>query len=136
MISIWSIILAVVSASGFWTLITTILQNRKEKKSGVQQQLIKIVSQLNTMEIKIEDITKQIEYDKADQSRNKILQYGDQIRRKIKHSQQAYNQILQDIDNYLEYCSKNPTYQNNKANDSIRLIRQMYHICKLENSFI
>lgn len=136
MISAWSIIIAVISASGFWTLLTTILQNHKEKKNGVQQKLSAIVDQLNILEDRIQNMSKQIEYDKADQSRNKILQYGDQIRRKIAHSEQSYNQILQDIDNYLEYCSKHPTYQNNKAGDSIRLIRQAYHKCKLENSFI
>lgn len=94
------------------------------------------MDRLNCLKTKMQKISEQIEYDKADQSRNKILQYGDQIRRKVRHSEQAYNQILQDIDNYLEYCSKHPAYQNNKAKDSIKLIRQTYHKCKLENDFI
>ena len=73
---------------------------------------------------------------KAFDQRNRILRFADELRIKIDHSEEYFNQILEDVDAYEKYCKAHEGYKNSKANDAIALIREVYHECKAENKFI
>lgn len=73
---------------------------------------------------------------KAFDQRNRILRFADELRIKIDHSEEYFNQILEDVDAYESYCSEHEGYKNSKANDAIALVREVYHECKANNKFI
>jgi len=59
-------------------------------------------------------------------ARQRILRFNDELLFRTKHSKEHYDDVLEDIDMYEEYCMCHPEYKNNKANRAIEHIRNEY----------
>lgn len=78
----------------------------------------------------------EMQKDKAEARRTRILRFSDELRQDIRHSEESFNQVLEDIDAYTDYCADHPKYPNTKAETAIRRIKEVYHTCIKENSFL
>ena len=74
--------------------------------------------------------------ERADDSRRNIIIFDDEIRRKLGHSEESFNQVNEDITHYTEYCRSHANYQNSKAVSAIQNIRETYRQVKKEDAFI
>lgn len=73
----------------------------------------------------------------ANATRNRILRFDDELRRKIEHSEEFWNQTLDDVTSYRNFCNeKGDNYPNSKAEAAMTNIEETYHVCKKENKFI
>lgn len=95
-----------------------------------------VLARLDAIDEKITDIEYQLKVDKADNARNRILMFDDEIRRSIQHSEESYNQILESINFYNKFCHENPNYENSKAVNAIANINKVYQQVKFEDRFI
>ena len=68
--------------------------------------------------------------------RVRILRFGDEVRRKERHSQDSFDQVLSDMDEYDDYCDKHPGFKNNKTIVTQAKIREEYARCIEENDFL
>lgn len=73
---------------------------------------------------------------RADDARNRILRFDDELRRGMPHSLEFWRQIIRDCDFYVEYCKKNDDYINGTADSAIKNIRTTYDVVKEKNAFI
>lgn len=62
----------------------------------------------------------------ADEWRQKILTFNNQLLRDIPHTKEDFTEILLVIDEYEDYCEKNPGYKNNRAVHAINHIGKVY----------
>lgn len=92
----------------------------------VTEQLSGISEQLKTH---IEEDAK----DKAKHMRVRILRFADEILQGERHSQEHFNEILEDITEYNRYCASHPDFPNDKATISIGHIENVYR-ARLENN--
>ena len=76
------------------------------------------------------------EMDKALDARRRIIQFADEIRRNIRHSEEHFNGVFDDIKFYKNYCREHPEFENDKAVSSISIIEDVYHKCIIENTFL
>ena len=74
--------------------------------------------------------------DKALDARRRILQFADEIRRKVRHSEEHFNNAFEDIDYYKKYCDEHTDFENDKARISIKIIEETYERCTRENDFL
>ena len=58
--------------------------------------------------------------------RVRILRFGDEVRRGDKHSQESFDQVLSDIDDYERYCHKHKEFKNNKTVATTEKILKVY----------
>lgn len=67
--------------------------------------------------------------------RRKIIEFADECRRGVRHSQQMFNNIFDDINTYEELCdlTKDP---NHVITESVAYIRETYHYRLAHNDFI
>lgn len=72
----------------------------------------------------------------ADLRRTHILRFGDEIRLGVSHSEEHFDQILDDISKYTTYCDTHPHYLNDKAGATIALIKKKYSECLADNKFL
>ena len=82
------------------------------------------------------EIMDKLNESEATDARYRILRFDDEIRHHVKHTEEHFNQILGDIDEYERYCSAHPNYKNSKAVLAIENTRRTYERCRRENSFL
>ena len=120
------IVMAVLGSSVLTVIINrifNILDRKKDKQDQIISEINEVKSELNKH---IEDDEKH----RADMSRARILRFSDELRRGISHSEESFNNILEDIDNYISYCTQHESvYINSKANAAIRNIKTTHDKC-------
>nr|WP_303038316.1 hypothetical protein [Enterocloster clostridioformis] len=82
------------------------------------------------------EIMDKLNESEATDARYRILRFDDEIRHHVKHTEEHFNQIMDDIDEYERYCSAHPNYKNSKAVLAIENTRRTYERCRRENSFL
>lgn len=92
---------------------------------------------------KVDDLQKTVQLNKDEDEkkwmnikRQTILRFGDEIRLKENHSKEHFDQILDNINDYEEYCLSHPDFKNNKAVATISLIKETYNKCLIKNDFL
>ena len=96
-----------------------------------------IKEEINDIKKCREEDKKERQFDKATACRRRILNFDDELRRCILHSEEAFNGIIEDIDFYVPFCEKHKDdYSNRKAEAAIANILDKYKRCKEENDFI
>lgn len=109
-----------------------------------------VVKRLDTMETKVDNLSTELddvkesnknqdaryEKDRALSARRRIIQFADEIRRKIDHSQEGFNIVLKDITFYNNYCETHPGFKNDQAKASIKIIDDVYAECLKEDKFL
>lgn len=95
-----------------------------------------LIAKVNGMEAKLEKSDEAREKKDAVDIRNRILLFGDEARRGVKHSEEHFNQILDDITEYELYCSQHPEFPNEKAVITCRRIKEIYEKCLRDKDFL
>lgn len=72
----------------------------------------------------------------AKENREKILHFCDETLSGTRHSREHFDQVLEDITEYHQYCGKHPEFPNDKANLAIARIEEIYSRCMEENDFL
>ena len=120
------IVMAVLGSSVLTVIINRVF-NILDRKKDKQDQ---IISELNEMKSELNKHIEDDEKHRADMSRARILRFSDELRRGISHSEESFNNILEDIDNYISYCTQHESvYINSKANAAIRNIKTTHDKC-------
>ncbi len=117
-----------------WSTIGRIIGNTMNK--DVMENLETVKSDVKNLKEKHEELRNRMDKDDADECRTRILRFADELRRGVEHSEEFFNQILDDISDYERYCSEHPEYKNSKAVNAIAKIDKVYQKCMEENSFL
>lgn len=135
----------------FCVVITTLVQKLSDKYkpwTWLAEQFGKaankeMVDRLDAVEKKINSIEerdleqdRKLEEERVKAARRRILRCADEIRSKVKHSQEYFDDILADISFYKNYCKENPKFENEKAVMAIEMIEETYKKCLRENNFL
>lgn len=76
---------------------------------------VELMDKVDSLEKKVNDIESVNDERNALGCRVRILSFGDEVRRGIPHSEERYDQILSDIDEYERYCETHKDFKNNKT---------------------
>ena len=82
------------------------------------------------------DISDKLEQKDAEDARNHILRFGDEIKNKVRHSEEYFNQILDDITKYEQYCDQHPDFKNARTMATKQIIKDVYAKCLKEKDFL
>lgn len=120
-----TIAVSILASSGLWGLVQFLI-NRRDKTSETLESIVN----------KIDELDDKINSNNATQSRSRILRFDDELVNGVHHSQEYFQQILQDIDVYETFCSDHPTYKNNCAKLAISHIEKVYADLQSKGGFI
>lgn len=104
--------------------------------SEVMEEVKAVQNDLADVHSEIDKMQKNGEKKEADDARNRILRFDDELRIHTKHSREFFDQILDDVDFYETFCETHEHYKNSKAESAIKNIRRVYDIVKETNDFI
>ena len=69
-------------------------------------------------------------------ARRRILRFGDEVRSKVRHSEEHFNNVFEDIKGYNTYCDSHKDFENEKVKSTIEIIKETYKKCQRENDFL
>ena len=98
----------------------------KALNGPVLNELEEIKARMDKQEARMDKAEARSEEDKMETARIRILRFGDECKRKIKHGEEHFNQVLEDIDKYETYCATHPEFKNSKAVLTISRIKECY----------
>lgn len=84
----------------------------------------------------IDNLKKDAELERVRDSRQRILRFNDEILFGTRHSKEHFDEILEDITLYEQYCREHKEYENNKAVLAIVTIRDVYQECMKDHDFL
>lgn len=109
------------------------LIRRSDEKKDKSSEVLKAIKDLAD---KILGLESRMDKENADEARRRILAFDDELRRKTEHSEESFNQVLQDIKFYRNYCRTHADYENDKASSATAHIRETYARVKDADKFI
>lgn len=109
------VLVAFIASSGIWGLIQFLI-NRKDKTA---EKLDKIINA-------IKEVSERVDANSATLARTHILRFDDELINGIHHSREYFQQTLEDVDTYENYCNSHPEYRNNTCVLAIEHIRRVY----------
>ncbi|MDO4614638.1 MAG: hypothetical protein Q4B15_03320 [Lachnospiraceae bacterium] len=119
-------------SSGAVSLIMFLI-TRHDQKKDKNSEVLRAIEDLKESVTSIED---RMEKENADDARRHILRFDDELRRGMDHSEESFNQILEDVNFYKQYCMDHPRYENDKATSATDNIVNTYKQVKKDNRFI
>lgn len=118
------------NSGGLLFLILTLIQITP-LKINPWSAILKVIGKALTV-----DVLDKLDENSASTCRYRLIRFDDELRHDVKHTQEHFDQILDDITTYENYCKEHPLYPNSKAVLAIENIKETYSKCRKENSFL
>lgn len=83
----------------------------------------------------ISKMEKKLDEHIAQSYRNKILSFQNECLRNVKHTQEQFDEVLEAIDEYENYCKINEI-KNGKTTEAIKFIKKVYQRTLLTHDFV
>ena len=120
-----AVVVAVLASGGLWGFIQYLI-SRKDKTAEKIDKIMEIVT----------EVSNRVDTTNATNARTRILRFDDELINGVHHSREYFQQTLEEIDTYEEYCDRHPKYRNNACTLAIEHIRRVYNKLLDEGGFI
>ena len=125
------------------TMISTVSSNRKktgdkldEMKAELKKEIKASNDDIDEVKKALADHIKENEESQTRQARIRILRFYDEICEGKKHSENHFEDILDDIDDYEGFCESHPKFKNNRGQTACEYIKTIYKKVKADNGFL
>lgn len=130
---VWvTITVSIIGSAAVFSFVEFLI-TRKDKKQDKKGEVLEAIKKLDE---KIDALEARMEEEKATNARIRILGFSDEIMHGVLHSEESFNQALQDITIYEKYCSIHPEYKNAKAKVAISNVQNVYEKCVHDGGFL
>lgn len=106
-------------------IIPTIISNRKKTEESIKN-----------LQTTLDNHIKEDENERARNQRYRILRFYDEVCSGVKHSESHYEDILDDISDYEQYCQKHKDFKNSRGTIAMKEIEDTYKELKKKGSFL
>ena len=113
-------------------IIPTIKNNANKTNEAINC----IGKRVDEIDTKMANHIREDEENQAKEARVRILRFYDELCEGKRHSENHYEETLDDIDIYEKYCASHPDYHNNKGKSAMKAIVSSYETAKRENDFL
>lgn len=125
------------------TTIATVSNNRKKTGDKLDELKKELKEEIKASNDDIDDVKKTLaahikedEESKTRQARIRILRFYDEICEGKRHSENHFEDIIEDIDDYESFCDSHPDFKNNRGQTACEYIKEIYKKIKAENGFL
>lgn len=115
----------------------------RELTADVVEKMDKLSDEIDSLSREIETIEREAGEDRkktaehrAVSTRMRILRFGDEVRSGLPHSLEHYDEVMNDITTYMNYCNNHPNFKNQKAVSTIELVTTDYNERLKTNDFL
>ena len=95
-----------------------------------------LIEKVDKLEQKIEKIDQDEQLQRAKDARTRVLRFGDELLHDVHHTKEHFDDVLRDITYYENYCEEHPNFENDQMHITVEYIKETYHKCLKEHSFL
>lgn len=95
-----------------------------------------LIEKVDKMEKKIEKMDQEEHLQRAKDARTRVLRFGDELLHDVHHTKEHFDDVLRDITYYENYCDEHPNFENDQMHITADYIKETYHKCLKEHSFL
>lgn len=117
-----STIISVLIGGGLLAFIQFLI-NRYDKKHDRMGDVLKAIQDVKN---DVDSVKRDAQMQAAILSRTHILRFRDELYNDMKHTSEYFEQTLDDIQVYDQYCEKNPKFANGRTKAAAEFIREEY----------
>lgn len=117
-------------------IIPTVISNHKKTQESLKETTEAIEKRMDKLQSSYDAHVADYEAARASSQRYRILRFYDEICEGRKHSESHFEDILDDIDSYENYCEKHREYKNNRGHVAMQYIRDTYAKVKAKGGFL
>lgn len=115
-------LLSLLAGGGILTFVQFLI-SRHDQKAGKKDD---VLSAINTLSDRVEKIEKSLDERDAVLARTHILRFSDELYNGVKHSQEYFQQQLDDIETYNQFCERTPRFANGRTKAAAKYIQDEY----------
>lgn len=97
--------------------------NRHDRKKDKNNA---VLSAISTLSKRVEKIENSLDERDAVLARTHILRFSDELYNGVKHSQEYFQQQLDDIETYNQFCAGHPKFANGRTKAAAKYIESEY----------
>ena len=120
----------------FVAIIPTIITNRKKTQDSIKQSNEATDKRIDKIQSSFDAHVKDYDETKAASQRYRILRFYDEVCAGSKHSESHFEDILDDIDRYEQFCANHPDFHNSRGHLAMQHIRDTYARLKANGGFL
>lgn len=124
-------------------IIPTIISNRKKTEDSITALKTELQKDTSETNKKVDAVSEQLsahiaedEENKAKQARYRILRFYDEVCEGKLHSENHFEDVLDDIDYYEQYCDKHKEFRNSRGKAAMEYIKETYKKVKVKGGFL
>lgn len=133
---------------GYITLFSAGVATFVEKTSKTMKPLTKLaraigraingelMEKVDQLEKKVEKMDQDDQLQRAKDARTRVLRFGDELLHDVRHTKEHFDDVLRDITYYEKYCNEHPEFENDQMHITAEHIKETYHKCLKEHSFL
>ena len=95
-----------------------------------------VIEEVAILKEKVQQLSDRQEENEAKSARVRILRFGDELYQGKKHSKEHFDNILEDITTYNDYCRDHPDFKNERTKITEKQIVSTYQRCLTEHTFL
>lgn len=95
-----------------------------------------LIEKVDGLEKKIETMDQDDKLQRAKDARTRVLRFGDELLHDVRHTKEHFDDVLRDITEYEKYCDEHPKFENDQMHITAEHIKETYHKCLKEHSFL
>lgn len=95
-----------------------------------------VLDKVDSLGEEVQSLRRESEEREAKAARSRILRFGDEIYQGERHSKEHFDQTLDDITDYEQYCAAHPNFKNDMTVITVQKIEETYQNCLEKHSFL
>lgn len=95
-----------------------------------------LMEKVDNLEKKVEKMDQEEQLQRAKDARTRVLRFGDEVFHGVHHTKEHFDDVLRDITYYENYCDEHPRFENDQMHITAEHIKETYHKCLKEHSFL
>lgn len=111
-------------------------EDTSKKIDDIVSEIASINSKVDGVSSELKDHIEHAKFTKADETRQRIIDFSDLIVTQKKFSKEAWRKALKDCDDYISFCNANKNYPNTEAEASIENVKTSYMRALENNDFL
>ena len=117
-------------------IIPTVIANRKKTEASIRESDEQVKKNLAEVKSTLDAHIREDEEDRIRTKRYRILRFYDEMCEGKRHSESHFEDVLEDIDDYKQFCETHPSFKNSRGHAAMVAICDAYPRIKATGGFL